>query len=42
MQRKFNDFIERHEGSLIFTCFVASATAGYVLSHITDLISLIH
>ena len=39
MQNKMDDFIDRHEGTLIFACFLTSSLVGYFLMHFAGFIS---
>ena len=38
MKAKLDDFVETHEGTLIFACFLASGLIGYVLMHFINFI----
>jgi hypothetical protein len=38
MKTKLNDFVDEHEGILIFACFLTSGLVGYFLMHLVNFI----
>lgn len=38
MMNKINNYIEEHEGFLIFACFLTSSLVGYFLMHFVNFI----